>query len=219
MPYLTPDAAAGDYLRRRLRIPVELVPIVTGALLELVYEWNYEQFGSMTPAEAVALATIMLNDYLDAGGTDMIGTIIVFATASPPYGVLECDGSNYDRVDYPALYAALDSAYVIDADTFATPDLRGRVVVGVGSGSGLTTRAIADTGGEETHTLTEGEMPSHIHTQNNTPGAIVIPVGAPSAFFADTQPGLPAWTGSTGGDGAHENMPPFHALKYGIVAL
>jgi microcystin-dependent protein len=219
VPYLTPEAAAGDYLRRRLRIPVEMVPIVTGALIELTHEWNYEPDGDMTPAEAAELMITMLNDYLDEGGTDMIGVIVVFATQGPPYGVLECDGSSYDRIDYPALYAALDAIYQIDADTFSVPDLRGRTVIGVGAGSGLTARAIADTGGEETHQLTEAELPSHTH-QWTDPGLILVTGGIDPLSAALADPGNPfSSVGNTGGDEPHENMPPFHALRYGIIAL
>jgi microcystin-dependent protein len=45
-------------------------------------------------------------------------------------------------------------------------DARGRAVIGAGQGSGLTDRPLASTGGEETHVLTESEMPSHTHIQN-----------------------------------------------------
>jgi len=82
----------------------------------------------------------------------------------------------------------------------------------------LTARSIGYSGGEEDHTLTSSEMPSHDHQQHNSPGALVIPVGAPSTFYAHTDPGLPAWTGSAGGGNEHNNMPPFHALTFGIIA-
>lgn len=44
-----------------------------------------------------------------------------------------------------------------------TPNLGGRFVVGVGSAGGPT-YSLNDTGGEDTHTLTVAEMPSHTHT-------------------------------------------------------
>lgn len=46
---------------------------------------------------------------------------------------------------------------------FTTPDLQGRVIVGAGAGSGLTSRAVNDSGGEENHTLIESELASHKH--------------------------------------------------------
>lgn len=102
------------------------------------------------------------------------------------------------------------------------PDLRGKFVLGVGSGSiqgrPLTARNLGDTGGEENHTLTATEMPSHSHTMtgglcggNNCPQ-----YGARS--FSDAGPnGSPGWiygTSSLGGDQPHNNMPPFFALCY-----
>jgi microcystin-dependent protein len=44
-----------------------------------------------------------------------------------------------------------------------TPDLRGRFVLSSGQGTGLTNRTIDSTGGVETVTLTEAQMPSHNH--------------------------------------------------------
>ena len=45
-----------------------------------------------------------------------------------------------------------------------TPDLRGRFVLASGSGTSLTSRTLGQSGGEENHTLTTSEMPSHSHS-------------------------------------------------------
>jgi len=58
--------------------------------------------------------------------------------------VLECDGSSYLRVDYPYLYAAIASAYIIDADNFRVPDLRDRVPLGASIANPISTQAGAD---------------------------------------------------------------------------
>jgi len=203
-----------------LRFDASVADIITGALelLTKEFEWEQNTPTDLTPAQAAELMASMLQEYLTGGDGCMIGAIVAYATVLPPDGTLACDGTTYLRVDYPTLYALLDGYYKTDADHFIMPDLRGRVIVGVGQGVGLTNRVIGEIGGEEKHQLSEAELASHVHTQNNTPGSIVIPVGPPSAFFADTQPGLPAWTGSTGGDQSHENMQPYHALRYAMVA-
>lgn len=146
----------------------------------------------------------------------MIGFIAAFATATLPAGVLACDGSIYDRVDYPNLYAALDTVFILDADSFRVPDLRGRTVIGAGAGAGLTTRAAGDTGGEETHILLISELAIHVHSVADHGVSLAVapgelPVSTPSLF--------PTTTGSTGSDDPHENMQPFFTLQYGIVAL
>lgn len=217
MPYLTPGAAAGVTLCRRLRFDAALADVLTGALEKLThaYQWEQNTPTDLTPDGAAALALEMLLAYLDGGDICMVGAILPFATEVLPDGILACDGTVYDRADFPDLYAVLDPVYIIDADTFSVPDLRGRAVVGTGQGAGLTDRAIGDTGGEETHTLTEDEMPVHSHTVQD-PGLNIIQEGAPDLALSD--PGLPTQTGDAGGDEAHENMPPFLALHYGIVA-
>jgi len=213
--YLTPDAAAGMYTCRRLYIPVELIGHVNAALLELTLDYHWEEFGTMTVDEAVELCKQMFREYIDSRGC-MIGSVNAYA-GSLPDGVLPCDGSQYARVDYPALYAMLDAVYIVDVDNFKTPDLRGRGVLGAGAGVGLTTRSIGDMGGEESHQLTTGELPAHVHDhhQHGVDLDVEGPAGLPQPVtgyaFAST-------TGSTGSDQPHNNMQPFVALNYGIVA-
>lgn len=148
--------------------------------------------------------------------TPMIGMIIAFMTESPPANVLACDGGEYLRDDYPALYEALDTFFIVDADHFTVPDLRGRTVIGAGIGSGLTTRSAGDTGGEETHQLDVDELASHSHSIELTTG---VPGVAPGEVAFDvTVPLIPDATGNTGGDAPHNNMQPFYALNYGVIA-
>lgn len=145
----------------------------------------------------------------------VIGLITAYMTESPPANVLPCDGSTYLRDDYPALYEALDAFYIVDADHFTVPDLRGRTIIGVGEGSGLTSHNTGDTGGEETHQLTESELAAHSHSEAAFGVSLAVapgelPVSTPSLF--------PTTTGSTGGDVAHNNMQPYYALNYGVIA-
>lgn len=63
-----------------------------------------------------------------------------------------------------ALFSLLGTTYGGDGrTTFGLPDLRGRQVIGVGSGPGLGTTTWGERGGRENHTMTEQEMPSHNH--------------------------------------------------------
>lgn len=146
----------------------------------------------------------------------MIGLITAYMTADPPANVLACDGGSYLRDDYPALYAALDAFFIVDADHFTVPDLRGRTVIGAGIGSGLTTRAVGDTGGEEMHQLTESELASHSHTIPLTTTTLAVEPG--EVAVVTPVPILTANTGSTGGDTSHNNMQPFYSLNYGVIA-
>lgn len=146
----------------------------------------------------------------------MIGYIMPYMTESPPANVLACDGSTYLREDYPALYEVLASVFIVDSDHFTVPDLRGRVVVGAGNGSGLSSRSVGASFGEETHQLSESELASHAHSIELTTG---VPGVAPGEVSFDvTVPILTAYTGTTGGDTPHNNMQPSYVLNYGVIA-
>lgn len=146
----------------------------------------------------------------------MIGMIFPYVTESPPMNVLPCDGSIYNRVDYPSLYEQLDTVFIIDSDTFKVPDLRGRTVIGSGDGDGLTPRSTGDNGGEENHQLTESELASHSHSIPQTITTLAVEPGEISVL--SPIPIITDSTGSTGGDTAHNNMQPYFALNYGILA-
>jgi len=107
--------------------------------------------------------------------------------------------------------------------TVKTPDLRGRFILGSGEGEGLSQRDIHTSGGEETHTLTIEEMPSHNHSNNIRRGCgNENGVGDVTSFNCDrghqrTQNIITI--GNTGGqnDGTtkpHNNMPPYYVLTY-----
>jgi len=84
-------------------------------------------------------------------GTVPIGSMMMWATATAPSGWLICDGSSFSAATYPNL------ATVLGGTTL--PDMRTRFPVGVGSG-----HALGATGGSQTVTLTEAQMPSHTHS-------------------------------------------------------
>lgn len=146
----------------------------------------------------------------------MLGYIMPYMTESPPANVLACDGSTYLREDYPALYDVLESVFIVDADHFTVPDLRGRTVIGAGDGSGLSSRAVGDSLGEETHQLSVGELASHNHTIPLTATTLALEPG--EVTVTTPIPILTSNTGDTGGDASHNNMQPSYALNYGVIA-
>lgn len=114
--------------------------------------------------------------------------------------------------------------------TFNVPDFRGRGLIGLGLGSGLTGRRLGETGGAETHVLAESEMPLHGHpfrasytltgssdASTQTTGG--FPTKTTSASTQAAYTGTPSNTqgqqiGGTGGGSAHNNMQPFAAVRY-----
>ncbi|MBI1937864.1 MAG: phage tail protein [Ignavibacteriales bacterium] len=75
-----------------------------------------------------------------------------------------CDGSLLSINAYDALFALLGTMYGGDGrTTFALPDLRGRVPVGTGTGTGLQTVELGELSGNNANTLTINNLPPHNH--------------------------------------------------------
>lgn len=183
------------------------------ALLTDEYNWNPS---STVDAETAADFGIEVQlSFLPA--SNIVGSVLPFAgtTASLPVGTLLCDGASYLRADYPDLFTAIGTVWgSADSTHFNVPDLRSVAIIGAGQQSPFSNRTLAALVGEESHTLTSGEMPAHVHTESSTiPTPITI-----GEIPAVTVTGSASLTGSTGGGGAHNNMQPSIALNYIIVA-
>ena len=165
------------------------------------------------------------------------GSIVQYAGAAAPAGWSLCDGSAVSRSTYANLFSIIGTSYGVGdgSTTFNLPDLQGRVAVGAGAGAGLTSRALAATGGAETVTLAESEIPAHTHTNtgnfNLGAGSGGTTLGAGNSIAASSSSNIFVAADPTdlatlransveveideaGGDGAHENMPPFLAVNY-----
>jgi microcystin-dependent protein len=153
--WLTVDDPGAETCRV-LHIPDNFVAHVMGALAELTESYNWEQDGLLTPGEC---ADIMAAMWEGIGECNMIGSIQTFATAVLPDDYLLCDGGQYDRVDYPNLYAVINTSLIVDADHFLVPDQRDRVTIGAGS-----TWNAGDVFGEIDCTISVDQLPSHAHS-------------------------------------------------------
>jgi microcystin-dependent protein len=234
--WLTPDIAPGEVTCRALFIPDDPVWIATvaGALIPLTFPYNFEPYGTATPAEAAEIFRQMFDNFsFDYGVCRVVVEIETFAGSTNPNTSqwLPCDGASLLRATYTDLFTVIGTTYgSVDSDHFNVPDLRGRAPIGAGHGSGLTDRPLGTTLGDETITLNTSEMPAHTHTDtghNHTevsavPSVTSISPGVPEPTAV---PGI-AFTGTasanlsnTGGGDPHDNMQPSIALNYFIVAI
>jgi microcystin-dependent protein len=224
--WLTLSEIPAEKACRYLRIPDDWQweACFRGALLLLTETENWEQYGALSPEEMADAWADVLWDYIEnatgcEGGSGLdTGTVVLFAGDTVPPGWLRCDGALYSKDQYPDLFDVIGYIYGGNGDYFKVPDLRGRVLVGAGSGQGLTPRYLGDTGGEETHTLTESELPpiSQLKEKNaaGTDGQYPARGSAAAAQYTANMTG--AWPTLLGH--AHNNMPPYLVLEAIIKA-
>lgn len=206
---------------RALFIPddEQYLAIVRGALQELTFAYNWTPYGSLTPDQAAANFVDMFDRFcFNEGVCRVVGEIIAYAgTTSPDSRWLACDGASLVRVDYADLFAVIGTNYgAADGSHFSLPDLRGRTATGAGTGAGLSAVTVGQSYGEQDHTLTIAEMPAHVHDTGNS---ALLGTATPPPLNALGPNPLPAVTGSTGGDGAHNNVGPRLGVTYLIVAV
>ncbi len=152
-----------------------------------------------------------------------VGSIIMYPGSNAPTNWLICDGSTFSASTYPDLNTLLGGSTL--------PDFSGRFPLGVGNSgeSGSTNHSLGSTGGEETHTLTTSEMPSHNHgsgtlqteepvlsQEDDGTGNQDARDGSDKKLFEYND--ITGSTGSTGGGNAHNTMPPYLTVNYIIKA-
>jgi microcystin-dependent protein len=165
-----------------------------------------------------------------------IGEIRMFAGKYAPVDWHLCDGSLLAISQYQVLYALIGTTYGGDGmNTFARPDLRGRVPVSTGQGPGLSNYVLGQSFGTENVTLTAATMPTHNHPFNATstgatslkptPSGSMTLAASPSNTFLYAQEAnativqlAPTDVGAAGGNVSHTNIMPVLAINY-IIAL
>jgi microcystin-dependent protein len=155
---------------------------------------------------------------------------LVGFTRSAPLGWAVCDGSLLPIVQYQDLFSLIGTTYGGDGqETFGLPDLRGRVPVHQGTGPGLSTYVLGQTGGTEAVALTAAQMPAHTHTLSASSAqarpsafrAALLGSSSTDRYYGEGTPTTPMAQGalSVSGSGqAHDNMAPSLPMNY-IIAL
>jgi microcystin-dependent protein len=152
------------------------------------------------------------------------GAIIPWSVTVAPSGYLTCDGTAVSRTTYSALFAIVSSLYGSGdgSSTFNVPDLRGKFMAGYDAGTSVLTsvttgmiegNVIGNSGGTQAVTLAIAQMPAHTHSVSVVDGggsAIGIDI------VNDAAAGTDRTTGSTGGGGAHSNIPPALIVNFVI---
>src|SRR5438309_1770646 len=144
-----------------------------------------------------------------------LSEIRIMSFVFPPKGWALTDGQLLPINQNQALFSLLGTTFGGDGRVnFGLPDLRSRAPIHVGSGHNLGER-----GGEQAHTLSIAEIPTHTHVVHAT--SSLEPAQSTAANLYAAASNLvamnPAAIGTVGGSQAHLNMMPFLVLSMCIA--
>lgn len=153
-----------------------------------------------------------------------LSEIRIMSFVFAPKGWALCNGQLLPINQNQALFSLLGTTFGGDGQVnFALPDLRGRTPIHVGSG-----HTLGERGGEQAHTLSIAELPTHAHVMSAGSAAPTQPLPSGNLFtrqapanpyIAPTalQAADAATVANTGGSQAHLNMQPFLTLSFCIA--
>ncbi len=162
-----------------------------------------------------------------------VAEIRIFPFNFAPKGWAFCDGQILPLSQNTALFSLLGTTYGGDGKSnFALPDMQGNVPMHPGQGPGLSLHDLGETGGSDTVSLLESEIPSHSHTMMSLPAPAnrTAPISNSIARVQGTSgpyvPGSPVpapanmsdnAVAPAGGDQPHNNMQPYLTLNFCIA--
>lgn len=156
-----------------------------------------------------------------------LSEIRIMSFVFAPKGWALCNGQLLPINQNQALFSLLGTTFGGNGQTnFALPDLRGRTPIHVGSG-----HTLGEQGGEQAHTLSITELPTHTHVANGSSNSadVAVPTGSLVGTVNNATMGnvygsasnLVAMAaqavGNTGGSQAHLNMQPYLTLSFCIA--
>jgi len=154
--------------------------------------------------------------------TPFLSEIKILSFGFAPKGWALCDGQLLPINQNQALFALLGTTYGGDGRVnFGLPNLQGRVPMHMGSG-----HTLGERGGEQAHTVSISEIPTHTHTASGTtdstaPTTLALNnVFGPATVYAaaaNLTSMNPASITNIGGSQSHLNMQPFLTLAFAIA--
>lgn len=154
-----------------------------------------------------------------------LSEIKIMSFGFPPKGWALCDGQLLPINQNQGLFSLLGTTYGGDGRVnFGLPNLQGRVPIHMGNG-----HTLGEQGGEQGHTLSISEIPTHVHVANGSSldgdqpiaGGNLLAGTATAQLYTGTVSNLtslfPGTIGNVGGSQAHLNMQPFLVLNMSIA--
>ena len=158
-----------------------------------------------------------------------VAEIRIFPFNFAPKGWAWCNGQLLPISQNTALFSLLGTTYGGDGkSTFALPDLEGRAPMHPGQGPGLSLHDLGETGGSETVTLLESEIPAHTHLMTvsqadaieRIPSGQLLATGIAVGMYAAPGPLVQLSFNAAspaGGDQPHNNLQPYLTFYFCIA--
>ena len=160
-----------------------------------------------------------------------VAEIRIFPFNFAPKGWAWCDGQLMPLSQNTALFSLLGTTYGGDGKSnFALPDLQGRAPMHPGQGPGLSPHDLGESGGSDTVTLLQSEIPSHSHAMRdhdidlgelNTPSPTRSLAQSANATIYTPAANLVSMNGQAlspaGGDQPHNNLQPYLTFYFNIA--
>jgi microcystin-dependent protein len=159
-----------------------------------------------------------------------LAEVRIFPFNFAPRGWAFCDGQILPLSQNTALFSLLGTTYGGDGkSTFALPNMQGNAPMHPGQGPGLSLHDLGETGGSDTVTLLESEMPSHPHSLMCQPQVEANKSApSPATSYSRTNSGTPYQASNNvamasnaiapaGGDQPHNNLMPYLTLNFCIA--
>jgi microcystin-dependent protein len=160
-----------------------------------------------------------------------VAEIRIFPFNFAPKGWAWCDGQLLPLSQNTALFSLLGTTYGGNGKSnFALPDLQGSIPLHPGQGPGLSLYDLGQTGGSETVTLLESEIPAHTHAMRdhdldlaelNAPANDRSLAQSANSFVYTPAANLTMMSPQTltpaGGDQPHNNMMPYLTFYFCIA--
>ena len=137
---------------------------LVGGDIDTIWMWDSDSSAWKNTHQQTDLSNYYTKTQADTKFLQPTGTIVIYAGATAPAGWLVCNGANISRTTYAALFGILGTTYGAGdgSTTFAVPDMRGRVSVGIGA-SGVSVRG--QVVGSQTQSLTAENNGPHSHVK------------------------------------------------------
>ncbi len=159
-----------------------------------------------------------------------VAEIRIFPFNFQPRGWAWCDGQLLPLSQNTALFSLLGTTYGGNGKSnFALPNLQGSAPMHPGQGPGLSLHDLGETGGSDTVTLLESEIPAHSHAmltfndvgEDRTPGTTEAMARSTGGFLYGTPGPIVSLASQAlppaGGGLAHNNLQPYLTFYFCIA--